>query len=60
MMSDAGTDERMGAGDVTCRYSAAHAMAGVPAVTVIHCGPVGDVPACQKCAEFYRRMGGES
>lgn len=39
-----------------CMYSARHAMDGVPAVTVIDCGPVGQVPACQSCADFYRRM----
>jgi len=40
-----------------CRYSARHASAGIPAVTVIECGPVGAVPACQECADFYVRMG---
>ena len=45
------------AGEV-CRYSYAHTMRDVPAVTVIDCGPVGIVPACQKCADFYARMSG--
>jgi hypothetical protein len=50
-----------GCGKVTaqtlvCAYSAAHNMASVPAVTVIDCGPVGMIPACQKCADFYARM----
>ena len=39
-----------------CRYSLAHASAGVPAVTSLDCGPVGTVPACQACADFYGRM----
>jgi hypothetical protein len=39
-----------------CQYSAAHKLSGVPAVTTIDCGPVGIVPACQKCADFYKRM----
>lgn len=39
-----------------CMYSARHAMDGVPAVTVIECGPVGPVAACRKCADFYERM----
>ncbi|NED36717.1 hypothetical protein [Streptomyces sp. SID8499] len=39
-----------------CQYSAKHKMQGVPAVTVLDCGPVGKVPACRKCAEFYQRQ----
>ena len=39
-----------------CAYSARHKLSGVPAVTVIECGPVGKVAACQACAEFYARM----
>lgn len=42
-----------------CQYSAAHAMAGVPATTEIDCGRVGIVAACEKCAAFYERMGGK-
>ena len=42
--------------DGPCQYSAAHRDQDVPAVTVIICGPVGKVPACQKCADFYARM----
>jgi hypothetical protein len=38
-----------------CCYSAAHTMSGVPSVTVIDCGPVGMIPACQGCADFYTR-----
>lgn len=41
----------------SCVYSPRHAMIGVPAVTVIDCGQVvGQVPACQKCADFYARQ----
>lgn len=40
----------------TCGYSLAHAMKRVPATTVIDCGAVGLVHACQACAEFYERM----
>jgi hypothetical protein len=39
-----------------CRYSAAHNARGVVATTTIDCGPVGTVPACQRCADFYARM----
>jgi len=39
-----------------CQYSARHMVQGVPAVTVLDCGPIGEVPACQKCAEFYARQ----
>jgi hypothetical protein len=39
----------------TCQYSAAHMVQGVKAVTTLDCGPVGKVPACQKCADFYKR-----
>lgn len=39
-----------------CEYSAKHKWQGVPATTVLDCGPVvGKVPACSKCAEFYRK-----
>jgi hypothetical protein len=41
---------------VTCKYSAAHARQGVPAVAIIDCGPVGQVPACGECAERYKRL----
>jgi hypothetical protein len=41
----------------TCRYSAAHLAARVPAVVALDCGRVGVVPACRACAEFYARMG---
>ena len=39
-----------------CRYSARHQAENVPATTVIDCGPVGTIPACQECADFYERM----
>lgn len=39
-----------------CQYSAAHAMKGTPATTIIDCGLIGKVPACQPCADFYQRM----
>lgn len=39
-----------------CQYSAAHVMAGVPAVHVLDCGVVGMVPACLKCSVFYRKL----
>jgi hypothetical protein len=39
-----------------CGYSLKHAMAKIPAVTVINCGPVGVVATCQRCADFYNRM----
>ncbi len=39
-----------------CKYSAAHLSAGVPAVTVLDCGPAGRIPACQQCADLYQRM----
>lgn len=38
-----------------CQYSAAHADRGVEAETVIDCGPVGIIPACDDCADFYER-----
>lgn len=40
----------------TCSYSATHKAHGVPSVTVIDCGPVGLVDACQACAQFYARQ----
>lgn len=40
-----------------CMYSAAHALRGVPAVTILDCGRVGLVASCQACADFYARMG---
>ena len=39
----------------SCQYSAAHQAKGVLADTVLDCGPVGRVPACQKCADFYAK-----
>jgi hypothetical protein len=39
-----------------CRYSPQHTMDEVPATTVIDCGAVGMVLACQACADFYARM----
>jgi hypothetical protein len=39
----------------TCKYSAAHASRKVPAVTEIDCRPVGILPACQACAEFFAK-----
>lgn len=36
-----------------CRYSARHLADAVPAVTILDCGPVGQIPACQRCADFY-------
>jgi hypothetical protein len=39
-----------------CQYSAKHNRAYVPAVTTIDCGRVGMIPACQECADFYKRM----
>lgn len=41
-----------------CGYSAAHAARGIASTTTIDCGPVGIVPACQPCADFYARMAG--
>ena len=43
---------------VPCQYAAAHRsnFPPVPAETVIECGPVGLIPACQRCADFYDRM----
>lgn len=41
-----------------CKYSTAHARSGVPAVTTLDCRPVGMIPACQACADFYTRQGG--
>jgi hypothetical protein len=38
-----------------CEYSAAHKARDVRAVTIIDCGPVGTVRACQACADFYAR-----
>lgn len=46
--------EAQGAPVQLCEYSATHMMAGVPATTTIDCGPVGIVPACQLCADFYK------
>lgn len=40
-----------------CGYSAAHNIRQVPAVTMIDCSPVGIVPACAQCAEFYSSLG---
>lgn len=41
----------------TCEYSPKHKGEGVPAVTVIDCGPVaGKVPACQACADTYAAL----
>jgi hypothetical protein len=42
--------------DVICGYSPAHGAQNIRAVTTIDCGPVGIVPACQKCADFYGQM----
>jgi hypothetical protein len=39
----------------TCGYSAAHKMAGTPAVTVIDSGVAGVVPACAACADSDAR-----
>jgi hypothetical protein len=39
----------------TCGYSAAHKMAGTPAVTVIDSGMAGIVPACAACADADAR-----
>lgn len=46
---------------VQCQYSAAHVLRGedAPAVELIECGPLGEVPVCAACAAFYRRQGGE-
>lgn len=41
-----------------CEYSARHKMDGVPATTTIDCGAMGEIQACQACADFYGRMGG--
>jgi len=38
-----------------CEYSVKHKAQGVPAETEIDCGPVGKIPACRKCADFYKR-----
>lgn len=43
----------------TCAYSLAHAVKGIPAVTVIDCGVVGMIPACKACADFYEIMSGK-
>ena len=40
----------------TCQYSARHNQEDVPATGTIDCGPVGIVPACDKCIGFYERM----
>jgi hypothetical protein len=39
-----------------CCYSLRHNWDQVPATTIIDCGRVGVVPACQPCADFYERM----
>lgn len=39
-----------------CEYSAMHLAQGVPADGSIDCGPVGIVPACQKCIDFYASL----
>jgi hypothetical protein len=40
---------------LTCDYSAAHRLRGERALAVaeLDCGPLGSVPACQACADFY-------
>jgi hypothetical protein len=44
-------------GIVPCGYSAAHTAKGVPATQIIDCGPiVGEIGACDPCADFYERM----
>jgi hypothetical protein len=39
-----------------CQYSAQHQAQGVQAVVVVDMQPVGDVPCCKACADFYQRM----
>jgi len=39
-----------------CQYSARHNHEGVLATGTIDCGPVGIIPACDKCIQFYERM----
>lgn len=41
-----------------CQYAIAHVWAQIPAVTVLDCGVIGLIPACQRCADFYDRSGG--
>jgi hypothetical protein len=42
---------------VACEYSASHMLHERPnAVTLLECGALGDVPACQSCADFYAEM----
>ena len=43
-----------------CGYSATHKARGIAAVEIIPMGVVGDVACCQQCADFYRRLQGES
>jgi hypothetical protein len=38
---------------VLCQYAAAHNIRRIPAATVIDAGPLGFVPCCAECAEFY-------
>jgi hypothetical protein len=49
-------DDAQDDGPELCRYSAAHQMAGTLADTTIDCRPIGIIPACQPCADFYDRM----
>lgn len=50
-------DPRLPEGEICC-YSAAHAFAQRLATAILDCGQVGAVPACERCASFYERMGG--
>jgi hypothetical protein len=42
------------AGRGMCDYSFTHNQMNIPATGSIHCGPLGDVPACRRCVEFVR------
>lgn len=41
---------------LVCEYSARHRHEGVTATAILDCGPVGMIPACEKCADFFTRQ----
>lgn len=47
---------RLQAPQRVCRYSLAHQMKDVPAVTTVDCGIIGIVDACEVCADLYAQI----
>lgn len=40
---------------LTCGYKVAH-VGRVPSTTTIDCGPIGQIEACQDCANLHKRL----